>query len=337
MNMDGFEAITLEKTAPLPLADQLAGELLRRITAGTLRSGDKLPPERDLAEHLGVARGTVGRAYKRLLDMGAAQMRQGSGTYVSENSNLLEENQRKEAAELLNQTFAKLKDLGLSDKEITSLVRLQVPLVAQAKKVSIMVLSNNHEMLSELEAQLTYLSKGLDVHVQLSFTTLKMCTVANNPERFLAPFDLIIASTIDYTAVLELVPMYRSKIVDAKITPRTQTIMELSKIPRTTSVWVVHRTRYFLEMVEHTLLSLGFPKEHIIAWQEDDVRPEQYASVGAGAIIGFNEAPMFIKPAYKTKNDRFIASGGHLLRFHYRIDRSALNDIEARLSQLLNH
>ena len=336
MQMDGFHAIALEKTAPLPLADQLAGELLRRITTGTIRPGEKLPPERDLAEHLGVARGTVGRAYKRLLDMGAAQMRQGSGTYVLQNSNLLEENQRKEAAELLTQTFARLRDLGLSDKEISSLVRLQIPPTAPRKKIAIMVLSNNHEMLSELEAQLTYLTKGSDVNVTLSFTTLKMCTASSSPTLLLSGFDLIIASTIDYESVLALVPTFRTKIMEAKIVPRTQTIVALSKLPREAKISVVYRTRHFLEMVEQTLLSLGFPKSHILAHYDEEYSPEIHASGGELAVIGFNEAPMFLKAAYKAKNERFIASGGQLLRFHYRIDRLALNEIEQRLMELLN-
>lgn len=337
MPMDSFCSITLEKTAPLPLADQLAGELLRRITTGAIRPGEKLPPERDLAEYLGVARGTVGRAYKRLLDMGATQMRQGSGTYVLENSNLLEENQKKEAAELLNQTFLKLKDLGLSDKEIASLVHLQIPPLSQSRKISIMVLSNNHEMLSELEAQLAYLTKGSNVNLSVSFTTLKMCTATENPLDFLSGFDLIIASSIDYETVLDLVPLYGEKIIEAKIVPRSQTIMELGKLSRDIQISIVYRTRHFLEMVENTLVSLGFPKAHISPCHEDMFTPQQYGQENLGAIIGFNEAPMFVKSTYKTKNERFVATGGQLLRFHYRIDRLALNEIEAKLTNLLSH
>ena len=52
------------------------------IDDGTLRVGDRLPPERSLADALSVSRGTVVRAYDELAAVGLVRRLQGSGTTV---------------------------------------------------------------------------------------------------------------------------------------------------------------------------------------------------------------------------------------------------------------
>jgi len=44
---------------------------------------------------------------------------------------------------------------------------------------------------------------------------------------------------------------------------------------------------------------------------------------------------MYVQPEYKTTNERFVAAGGRLIRFEYRIDRGSLSHIEDRISALL--
>jgi DNA-binding transcriptional MocR family regulator len=65
-----------------PLYRQLADRLTTSIESGTLRVGDQLPPERSLADALGVSRGTVVRAYDDLAASGSVRRLQGSGTTV---------------------------------------------------------------------------------------------------------------------------------------------------------------------------------------------------------------------------------------------------------------
>lgn len=53
------------------------------IEQGQLRLGDRLPTERDLAQALGVSRGTVRDGLRLLESMGVLESRQGSGNYLS--------------------------------------------------------------------------------------------------------------------------------------------------------------------------------------------------------------------------------------------------------------
>ncbi|SDQ52319.1 FadR/GntR family transcriptional regulator [Microbacterium sp. cf332] len=74
---------------PLPrthalVADDIARHLERLIVAGDLPAGTSLPPERTLAQTLGVSRNALREALTSLTGLGLVERRQGSGTRVSE-------------------------------------------------------------------------------------------------------------------------------------------------------------------------------------------------------------------------------------------------------------
>ena len=56
--------VSVDKSLPTPLPDQLTQELRRLISEGTLRPGDAVPSSRRLAIHLGISRGSVETAYE---------------------------------------------------------------------------------------------------------------------------------------------------------------------------------------------------------------------------------------------------------------------------------
>jgi GntR family transcriptional regulator/MocR family aminotransferase len=60
----------------------LHGQLREAILSGRLATGCRLPPTRNLAQALGVARSTVVLAFDRLVAEGYASVRQGDGTFV---------------------------------------------------------------------------------------------------------------------------------------------------------------------------------------------------------------------------------------------------------------
>src|SRR5262245_22057112 len=64
------------------LVDATESALRERLAPGRARPGDRLPPEKELAETLGISRGTLRLALERLESNGEIVRRQGSGTYV---------------------------------------------------------------------------------------------------------------------------------------------------------------------------------------------------------------------------------------------------------------
>ena len=60
------------------------------IASGQLKPGDKLPPERELAEMMNVSRPTIREAFKILSAMGFLRIRQGQGVFVADQSERLD-------------------------------------------------------------------------------------------------------------------------------------------------------------------------------------------------------------------------------------------------------
>ena len=66
------------------ISDAVAASLERRILEGSLKPGDRLPPERELALEFGVSRPSLREAIQKLASKGMVQSRQGGGTYVTD-------------------------------------------------------------------------------------------------------------------------------------------------------------------------------------------------------------------------------------------------------------
>lgn len=72
------------RPAVIRLADTVAGELEKRILEGSLKPGDLLPSERDLAVELGVSRPSLREAIQKLVVKGLLSTHHGSGTFVTD-------------------------------------------------------------------------------------------------------------------------------------------------------------------------------------------------------------------------------------------------------------
>lgn len=74
--------VNVDRTAPIALHDQVAGEIRRAIAVGEAKPGDRLPPAVDFATVLGVNKNTVMRALRMLRDEGILDFTRGRGVRV---------------------------------------------------------------------------------------------------------------------------------------------------------------------------------------------------------------------------------------------------------------
>ena len=65
------------------LYEQVAGQISLWIGDNGLKAGDRLPPERELAQRLGVSRATLSQALVALEVIGVVEVRHGDGTVVT--------------------------------------------------------------------------------------------------------------------------------------------------------------------------------------------------------------------------------------------------------------
>ena len=76
--------IRIKSGTDVPIYQQIVDAVQEQISSGVLAEGQKLPTVRQLAEEMGLAKGTIKRAYDELERCGAIRMTQGKGTFVLE-------------------------------------------------------------------------------------------------------------------------------------------------------------------------------------------------------------------------------------------------------------
>jgi DNA-binding transcriptional regulator YhcF (GntR family) len=90
--------VRVDPADPTPPYEQVRRGVRDLISVGVLRPGDRLPPLRQLAGDLGLAVGTVARAYAELEAEGIVVSRRGAGTRVTEGASAPDEDVLKRLA-----------------------------------------------------------------------------------------------------------------------------------------------------------------------------------------------------------------------------------------------
>lgn len=144
------------------LSDQVSTEIQARIASGELRSGDKLPPEREMAESFGVSRGAVREALRSLERTGLVALQAGAqgGAFIGEGN-----------PELIGDSFRNLYQLGSVSLDELTEARLWLETTvtriacARATDEDIAALTANVDEAERLLLAKRYDDK-IDVHIE---------------------------------------------------------------------------------------------------------------------------------------------------------------------------
>ena len=100
-----------------PIYTQIIDSFKEQITAGILRTGDKLPSVRELAVQLAINPNTIQRSYRALESEGWIVTVPGKGCFVSANSSCQEQELKKQLA-IFDEACAALLALGMTREEL---------------------------------------------------------------------------------------------------------------------------------------------------------------------------------------------------------------------------
>ncbi|NCD16354.1 MAG: GntR family transcriptional regulator [Actinobacteria bacterium] len=112
-------AITVDVTSGVPPYEQIRTQIASLIATGALPAGTRLPTVRDLATDLGVAVGTVARAYRELEAAGLVTSRRRTGTVVAAGGTVGDAPVQAAVSALV----AAARRSGLADDDVLALVR----------------------------------------------------------------------------------------------------------------------------------------------------------------------------------------------------------------------
>jgi GntR family transcriptional regulator len=112
-------AFLIDQTSGVPYYRQIIKQVEMAVADGRLRPGSKLPTVRSLAVELQINPNTVGRAYNEMEIRGIVNTQQGTGTFVSEKTIKLTDDERTDILDSLVRTFlANASSYGFSVAEI---------------------------------------------------------------------------------------------------------------------------------------------------------------------------------------------------------------------------
>ena len=111
--------ITIDMDSAVPPFEQVRSQMASLITSGTLTLGTRLPTVRDLAADLGLAVGTVARAYRELEQEGLVKSRRRFGTMVAYAGRIGAEPLWTAVEQLVQEA----RQSGISDEDVLALVQ----------------------------------------------------------------------------------------------------------------------------------------------------------------------------------------------------------------------
>lgn len=146
----------------IPIYQQLVDKVRTAVRQGTLADGRQLPTVQELADALGVAKGTVKRAYDELEHSGLVEKIQGRGTFVSFKP--VEAGSRKDRAmAAIDELLDSLEAMGFSPWEVNIFLDLKLRQRENREcKLKVAALECNPENLSQLSEQLRSV-EGIEV------------------------------------------------------------------------------------------------------------------------------------------------------------------------------
>ncbi len=307
----------------IPLYQQLVDQIRAAVKQGTLVSGERLPTVRELTEELGVARGTVKRAYDELERLGILEKVQGRGTFIRYQP-LHSAGRKEQAMVAIDALLDELDGMGLSPSEINIFLNLKLRERAEKEAfVRVAVVECNPENLSQMSEQLRHIS-GVDLY------SFQMDTIRQYPYKLEQGFDLVVTTSNHADYLESVLPGVR--VVRTALCLSRGSLAHIIKLRPGQKVGIVGYSRRFSELLyrtcenysEGTVISppLDFSGE---AEGEEYLKDKDVLLVPEGYERYFSERETQMLSRFR----------GQLVECRYEMDEGSVLYLEVKIKRIL--
>jgi DNA-binding transcriptional regulator YhcF (GntR family) len=320
--------ITVDRKSSTPVFRQIIQAIEQSISSSSIKPGDKLPTERDLAAALGIARGTVTRAYTELTNRGIVSQVQGRGTIVAEQAGAAA-GRKEKAQAMIRDLVDSLAGMRFTFPEMKAMVDLAVAEREEAlASLGVAAVDCNPETLGMFERQI-----GLLSHTRVSTYLLDEISRDKDPGARLNGFDLVLTTSTHYADLHGLAPELDDKLVAVSVAPSPETILRLASVARDRRIGVLCESRTFFSIIQLRLADLRIP----------GALEALYAPRAPGALAEFarDRQVLIISPGHRASREEaralqaFTERGGSIVTFDYQIERGSLARVAERIRRAL--
>lgn len=308
----------------VPIYQQLVDSVATAIKKGVLESGKKLPTVQEVTEQLGIARGTIKRAYDELERAGLIEKVQGRGTFVCYRP-MNSESRKEQAMLAIEDMLNRLENMGFSPAEINIFLNLKLRERSEEEaQVKIAVVECNPETLSQMAEQLRHIS-GVDLYSYL------IENVQQYPYKLNDGFDLIVA-TSSHIGYLESVLPLRKKISCVALKPATGWLSRIIRLHHGERVGIISYSRRFGELLYkacETYAESAIVHRPICPETEGEVM--EYLK-NKDVVLVPKAYEKYFKPAIAEEIRRL---GRDAVECHYEMDEGSILYLEAKIKRML--
>ncbi len=228
--------ITVNPDSPVPVRDQLVEQIGLQIASGILKSNEKLPSIRALAQKLSIHHGIVNSAYNKLAEIGMLEIRHGSGVRVMPKIGLGQNDGLADLDSLFIKFVDQANKLGYSYQEIANCCE-QFKRREPVKKI--VVVDRNPDFHPVILAE-------LKPHFSIPVFACTAKEMENDPS--ILKNALVICSLYHFLSVQTL-PIDPTRFLICNVEPAQEIVSTLKSLPATSIVLLVS--------VSPTLLKIG--------------------------------------------------------------------------------
>ena len=230
----------------IPIYRQLVDVIHAAVKKGTLAPRQQLPTVQGLSDMIGVARGTVKRAYDELERQGLIEKVQGRGTFVRYRP-AQSSSSREQAMAAIDTLLEQLEDMGFTAAEINIFLNLKLrERSEQESRVKIALVECNSENLSCMADQLRTIN-SIDLYSYL------LESIEQYPYKLDDSLDLIV-TTVEHASYLEQVIPAGKRLAKVALRMKPQCMAEIIKLKRGKRVGILCYSRRFGQLLYHNCM-----------------------------------------------------------------------------------
>jgi GntR family transcriptional regulator len=319
--------LALDPHSSTPMYAQIAEQVEGLVKRGRLHAGDRLPPERELARRLVVARGTVKKAYELLERRGLIEGTQGRGTFVASGRPDASLDRRERALGALSRALDACEELSFSPAEVLSWCQLLVRQRQEARAgVHALALDCNPEALAAFSRQLQD-ELGISIHGKL-VSELVDCI---DPAGGCAPYDLVLVPATHFDEVAPLLKPLKDRLAQVALAPAHGTIARIGALPPDAMVVVAARSQRFRAIVCRWLTEL--------TGRSLEPRMVEQDRLSELALDGLHTVILPPGACHRSEDARFIsraaAAGVQVLPFEYQVEQGSIIHLQSLIKGIV--
>ena len=320
-----YNYISINPELKIPIYRQLVDAIRLAIKKEILVSGQKLPTVQEMTDTLGIARGTVKRAYDELEHISLIEKVQGRGTFVSYNQDN-SVGRKEKAMVAIGKLIDYLEDMELSPQEISIFINLKLREHSeQETNVKVAAIECNPENLSQISEQLRHIN-GVDLY---SFT---LDNIKQYPYKLNEEFELII-TTSPHAEYLESVVPVKHRVVRVALRPSARSLSKIIKIEAKKNIGIIAASPRFGKLLFETCSMYSenvFVNNPFICSEDTDI------------CSYIKDKDIIVLPKHYDKHlssstiEHLSKFNGEIIECYYEMDEGSLLYLETKIKRLLD-